>query len=150
MVAINMAVIRSLRVTRTPLQMAAELGNIAALQLLIKNGAAVNAEPAESGGGTALQLTAIGGFIGIAEELLKRGANVNAPPAKRQGRTALERAVEHARIDMVGFPLNAGAKIRKSGHRQYDQLLKFAEGNGHRVVLEVLESFARIDENVMV
>lgn len=121
-----------------------------ALQVLIKNGAAINAAPAEEAGGTALQLAAIGGFIGIAEELLKRGADVNAPPSKRQGRTALEGAVEHGRIDMVRFLLNAGAEIGSPGHRQYKRLLNFAKENGHRVVLEMLESHAHSSENVMV
>ena len=122
--------------------MAAELGNMAALQVLIENGAAVNAQPARFGGGTALQLAAIGGFIGIAEELLRRGADVDAPPAKLQGRTALEGAVEHGRIDMVRFLLNAGAEINSPGQGQYDRLVKLAKANGQRVVLDVLEPYA--------
>jgi ankyrin repeat protein len=135
-------------ISRTPIQMAAELGKMEALQVLIKSGATINAKPADEAGGTALQLAAIGGFIGIAEELLKRGADVNAPPSKRQGRTALEGAVEHGRIDMVWFLLNAGAEIGSPGHRQYERLLRLAKENGHRVILEMLETLPRSEENV--
>ncbi|KAN0106614.1 Ankyrin repeat-containing domain protein [Hyaloscypha variabilis] len=143
---VNLAATRGIR--RTPLQMAAELGKMEALQVLINNGAEINAKPADEAGGTALQLAAIGGFIGIAEELLKRSADVNAPPSKRQGRTALEGAVEHGRIDMVRFLVNAGAEIGSPGHRQYERLLRLAKENGHRVILEMLETLPRSEENV--
>ena len=47
-------------ITRTPLQKAAELGDIKMITLLINNGADVNAPAARADGGTSLQLAAIG------------------------------------------------------------------------------------------
>ena len=92
---------------RTPLQKAAEVGNLKIVQLLMTRGADVNAPPAVRGGATALQLAAIGGYIGIVVVLLDNGANVFASAARMNGRTALEGAAEHGQIDMIKVLFNA-------------------------------------------
>ncbi|KAI0911625.1 hypothetical protein F4823DRAFT_584960 [Ustulina deusta] len=73
-------------VRRTPLEMAAENGDLEMVKLLIQHGADVNAEPSIAMGGTALQLAAISGNCNLAAELLQRGALLHMPPPTIGGR----------------------------------------------------------------
>ncbi len=66
----------------TPLQLAAETGNTAIIQLLLTAGADVESANAE--GQTALMSVARTGNVAAAQLLIKRGANVNA--SERFGR----------------------------------------------------------------
>ena len=88
--------------SRTPLQLAVEIGNLEVIDYLLNNGAEVNAPPCIRGGATAHQFAAIKGNVGLTECLIQeRGADTNAPACRFQGRTALEGAAEHARLDML-------------------------------------------------
>ncbi|KAJ8130139.1 hypothetical protein O1611_g3491 [Lasiodiplodia mahajangana] len=94
------------------------------IDLLLKNGADVNAPPAKHNGRTALQAAAgrkdikrtqlfqgIGGLgtlpngqdenLRIIKLLLDQGADVNAPPAEYEGRTALQAAAGREKEDEV-------------------------------------------------
>lgn len=127
-------------IKRTPLQKAAELGNIKTVTLLINNGADVNAPAARAGGGTSLQLAAIGGFIPVACKLLNHKADVNAPASKINGRTALEGAAEHGRLDMIKLLLNAGAGSKGGDEGQLATAIALARENGFYYICDLLES----------
>ena len=129
-----------LGVKRTPLQRAAELGNLEIVDILVNRGADVNAPAAARGGGTALQLAAKGCHIPVACRLLSLGANVNAPASLANGRTALEAAAEHGRLDMVQILFNARAASRRSDRGQITNAIALAKGNGHFGVCDLLEA----------
>ena len=128
-------------VKRTPLQKAAEVGNVEILELLMNHGADIHAPPAWSGGATALQLAAIGGYIPLVCKLLSHGADVNAPGAKVYGRTALEGAAEHGRLDMVQILLNAGAGSPSSDQKQVQNAKELANEKGWPYIADLIEDF---------
>ena len=134
-------------VKRTPLQRAAEIGNLQIVELLIDHGADVHALPAWSGGGTALQLAAIGGYIPLVCRLINFGADVNAPGAKVHGRTALEGAAEHGRVDMVQVLLNAGAGAPGSDQRQVQNAKELAKEKGWPYIADLIEDYFSPETN---
>ncbi|KAF6828891.1 ankyrin repeat-containing domain protein [Colletotrichum musicola] len=75
---------------KTPLQVAARMGDMDLLDRLIRLGASINAPPYFKSGATALQAAAIQGFFGIVQKLLNLDADPNASGAELNGRTALE------------------------------------------------------------
>ena len=135
---VNFSALGSIK--RTPLQKAAEIGNIETVTLLINNGADVNAPAARSSGGTSLQLAAIGGYIPVACKLLNHKADVNAPGSKFNGRTALEGAAEHGRLDMIRLLLNAGAGSRRGDEKQVASAIALARENEFLYICDLLES----------
>jgi ankyrin repeat protein len=122
----------------TALQLAAREGRKEIVDILIENGANVDAPAATSFGATALQFAAIGGYLGIVSTLLENQADVNAAPAMLGGRTALEGAAEHGRIDMVKLLINAGANVHPSHCRR---AIKYALSNGHHATRELLPRY---------
>ena len=139
--------LRPCRSTRTPLQGAAELGDLILVQRLIDRGAEINAPAARKGGGTALQLAAIGRFIPVIQLLLKFKAKVDAPAGLIDGRTALEGAAEHGRLDTVALLLGAGAGGWGDDKKQFARATKFARENGHGAVCDLLED--HLNEHTM-
>ena len=131
------------QVKRTPLQRAAEIGDLEILQLLMNHGAEVNAPAAEKGGGTALQLAAIAGFLPVTLMPLNHKAKVDGPSAKVGGRTALEGAAEHGRLHTVKVLLNAGAGLQGHDERQFVRATALANVNGHSAVCVMLEDYLR-------
>ena len=128
-----------LRVKRTPLQRAAEVGSLEIVELLINYGANINAPAAMRSGGTALQLAAIGGYARIVCELLNRKADVHAPASKLYGRTALEGAAEHGRLDVVQILINAGAGSRPGDKGEIAKAQALAKENGFLYIYDLLE-----------
>jgi ankyrin repeat protein len=75
----------------TPLHLAAEMGHIRAVKLLLSLGANINAQ--FSSGQTPLMSACMGGHVDVVKELLKSGADVTM---KMEGQTALHIALEHS------------------------------------------------------
>jgi hypothetical protein len=126
--------------SRTPLQLAAELGCLEIVQLLVKERAQVNASPARRAGGTALQLAAISGNCNIAAELLSHGADPEAPPSNFDGRWPIEGAAEHGRLDMIEYLL----KVTLFDAEKCRRAMELARESGHMgccdLILEHVQS----------
>jgi ankyrin repeat protein len=92
-----------------PLISAAGAGENDAVELLLNNGADVNA--VDGFGRTALWHVALGGHADTARLLISRGANVNAPNGNySRGTTPLEKAIEEEEQDVVEVLLANGAR----------------------------------------
>ncbi|KAF4869998.1 Ankyrin-3 [Colletotrichum siamense] len=127
---------------RSPLQMAAEIGNLDLIHLLLNAGADVNSPAAQSYGATALQIAAIKGHLGVAKILVDLGANVNAPGATDEGgRTALEGAAEHGRIDTIQYLLSQGVETNAKGRISYLRVIRYAELEGHMAAAKLLKTW---------
>jgi ankyrin repeat protein len=134
-------------VTRTPLQYAAELGNLRMVGLLLSHNAIVNAKPARRGGGTALQFASITGNCIIAEVLLENGAKLDALPSKVHGRWPLEAAAEYGRLDMIHLLWNESIKRKTQvgfQRRQCLRAMKLAHQNGHMGCMNLIEELSGI------
>jgi ankyrin repeat protein len=129
------------RSTRSPLQLASEIGSLEIVQYLLGHGADVNAPPAQYAGATALQAAARGGYVSIANTLLNHGTDVNAAAAKFNGRTALEGAAEHGRIDMLQLLVDAGADIDRRADSQYTRAVEYAAKNRNNAAKKLLTNY---------
>jgi ankyrin repeat protein len=93
----------------TPLLMAAESGDAALLDLLLKAGAEVNAT--NDSGTTTLMIAAASGSAEAVRTLLAHGADINARE-KTYGQTALFFAADRNRADVVRLLLSKGADFK--------------------------------------
>ncbi|GKT44465.1 ankyrin repeat and KH domain-containing protein mask [Colletotrichum spaethianum] len=100
---------------KTPLQVAAEVGNLEAVRLLLGHGADINALPGSEFGRTALQAAVYGSnyenIPAIVELLLSFGADVNVSPAEKGGITALQGAAISGNITIAKTLLDQGANV---------------------------------------
>ncbi|KAK1566201.1 ankyrin repeat protein, partial [Colletotrichum navitas] len=126
---------------RSPIQVAAEQGDIALFEMLLRLGADINEPPITNHGGlTALQAASIKGYFGLVSKILDLHADPNAPGAEIEGRTALEGAAEHGRLDVVQLLLNSGVQTCGDGRRRYVRAIEFARREGHHAVVTLLKS----------
>ena len=131
-----------LGITRTPLQLATELGSYEIVEFLIRHcDADVNAEPCIWDGRTALQLAASLCFVQIAELLLRYGADINAPRGKYEGRTAFEGAAEYGRIEMLLFLSHNGLHLRLD-REQACRAMELATKNGQPAASELVKTIS--------
>ncbi|KAK4448806.1 ankyrin repeat-containing domain protein [Podospora aff. communis PSN243] len=88
---------------RTPLQLAAEMNQLEAVEILLDHGAEINAHAATERGRTALQAASASEDANLVmiELLLQKGADVNAPAASQGGVTALQAAAIRGHINIA-------------------------------------------------
>ncbi|KAF4445530.1 hypothetical protein F53441_10727 [Fusarium austroafricanum] len=98
---------------RTPLQLAAEMGQVKALKLLLYHKADPNASPAHLHGRTALQAAASSetACIEAVKLLLDEGAGINAAPAPFGGISALQGAAIKGHFQIALLLIRKGAKV---------------------------------------
>ncbi|KAH8129300.1 ankyrin repeat-containing domain protein [Trichoderma asperelloides] len=98
---------------RTPLQLAAEMGQVEAVKLLLDHQADPNALPARRHGMTALQAAASSeaACMETVELLLTAGAAINADPAALGGITALQGAAIKGHFQIAMLLIEKGANV---------------------------------------
>ena len=98
---------------RTPLQLAAETGQLDLVRILLEHGSDINAPAAHSNGRTALQAAASStvSCIEVVKLLLSKGAEVNAMPAAVGGVTALQGAAIQGNINVAWLLIEKGADV---------------------------------------
>jgi ankyrin repeat protein len=98
---------------RTPLQLAAEKGQLESIRLLLDSGASPNESPAHKHGRTALQAAASceTPSMELIQLLLSHGAVINAPPAASGGITALQGAAIRGHINIAQMLIENGAEV---------------------------------------
>lgn len=98
---------------RTPLQLAAEMGQVEAVKLLLDYQADPNALPAQRHGMTALQAAASSetACMETVELLLSAGAAINADPAAFGGITALQGAAIKGHFQIAMLLIRKGANV---------------------------------------
>ncbi|UKZ69232.1 uncharacterized protein TrAtP1_010241 [Trichoderma atroviride] len=98
---------------RTPLQLAAEMGQVDAVKLLLDHQADPNALPAHRHGKTALQAAASSetACIETVELLLNAGATINADPAPLGGISALQGAAIKGYFQIAMLLIEKGANV---------------------------------------
>ncbi len=117
----------------SPVADAAMNGDRAAVQLLLKKKADVNARQAD--GATALQWAAYRDDLQLADVLIAAGANPKIP--NREGATALQLASLHGSAAMMEKLLIAGAEVNERGVNGETPLM-FAARNGSLQALNLL------------
>ncbi|KAF2971322.1 hypothetical protein GQX73_g2287 [Xylaria multiplex] len=101
---------------RTPLQLAAEMGKLELVRMLLDHGANPNSTAACFHGRTALQAAASSESPNeeIVQLLINKGAQVNAPPADTGGITALQGAAICGHINIALLLIENGANVNAS------------------------------------
>ncbi|KAH7007352.1 ankyrin repeat-containing domain protein [Ilyonectria destructans] len=95
----------------TPIQVISISGIERAVQLLITEGADLNAPASEGFGCTALQGAILYGKGSIVKILLAARADINAPSSSEVGVTALQAAIETGNNELIKTLLDSGANI---------------------------------------
>jgi ankyrin repeat protein len=122
---------------RTPLQCAAENGNLKLVKRLIAMGANVNEPPAKRVGVTSLQIASRKGFFGIVEALLEAGADPNLPGPMPWLRTPLEEAAQEGRLDIISLFM---AQKNLPGDQQVENANRLATKAKFTAAAELVDS----------
>jgi ankyrin repeat protein len=125
---------------RTPVIIASEWGQTAALKLLLENGGDVN--QAMNDGSTPLFVASVWGQTAALKLLLRHGANVHK--LNNQGVPPVWIAASEGHTDALHTLLKAGANARTA---EYDghPTIHIAAENGHLPVVRVLAEFWPLD-----
>jgi len=118
---------------RTPLHEAAISGHIGVVEILLNNGARVDA--LDNMGYTPLHRAVENGHTDVAKLLIDKGADVNAETL--EGLTPLHIAIRNNNIDLVKFLLSAGADIDAKNYRDQTPL-DLAPRRGQAEIVELL------------
>ncbi|KAF2234348.1 ankyrin [Viridothelium virens] len=96
----------------TALQAACEAGNEKIIDILLQEGAEINADGGGLIGKSALAAASGAGHFGIVKKLLDLGADINQLGHKVYGYTALSAAVEQGDFDLVDYLVQRGAGVQ--------------------------------------
>jgi ankyrin repeat protein len=122
---------------RTPLQCAAENGNLKLAQRLIAMGANVNESPMKQVGVTSLQIASRKGYFRIVEVLLEAGADPNLPGPMPWLRTPLEEAAQMGRVDIITLLM---AQKNFPGDNQIENARRLATEEKFTTAAELVDS----------
>jgi len=121
----------------SPLGLASFFGQKEAAELLLDNGANVNAAALNSQRVMPLHSAVAGQHLGIAKLLVEHGALVNAE--QEGGFTPLHGACQNGQVEMVKLLLDNGADIHALSHEGRSALF-FAREGSHTQVIALLEA----------
>ncbi len=122
---------------RTPLQLAAENGNLKLVNRLIKMDVNVNEPSAKRVGVTSLQIASRKGYFGIVEALLEAGADPNLPGPMPLLRTPLEEAAQMGRVDIISLFM---AQKNLPSDEQVENAKRFATEAKFTAAAELVDS----------
>lgn len=123
----------------TPLQLAACRGHTQTVQLLISEGANVNAAP-QMCRLTALQSAAFAGHLNTIHVLMEANADVNASATGPDGLTALQGASERGHVHIVDLLLREYADVNAPASARGATALQFAAAERHLEIIQLLLS----------
>jgi ankyrin repeat protein len=121
----------------SPLGLAAFFGQKETVELLLENGAEVNAASLNSQRVMPLHSAVAGQHFEIAKRLIEHGALVNAE--QEGGFTPLHSACQNGQLEMVKLLLDNGADIHALSHEGRSTLY-FAREGSYTPVIELLEA----------
>ena len=123
----------------TALQVAAENGHEAIVQMLIEKGVDVNAAVVRNSGKTAVQAAAGHGHEAIMKLLINAGAAIDAEAARDSGRTALQAAAENGHEAIVKLLIDKGVDVNALAAKYSGRTaLQAATQNGHEAIVKLL------------
>jgi Carboxypeptidase regulatory-like domain/Ankyrin repeats (3 copies)/Ankyrin repeats (many copies) len=125
----------------TPLFIAVETGDIEIVQLLLDNGAKINAQ--DKGKQTPLMRLDDDATTELVRLLVRYGAKVNA--ADKQGNTALTLAAGGADAEVIKALIDAGADVNAASKSGQTALMQAAENDDLESVKLLLEAGARVN-----
>lgn len=120
----------------TPLHLAAFFGQAEIAEVLLANGAKVNARSSNPMQNTPLHAAAAGKHANLVSVLLAHGADVNSQ--QQGGWTALHAAAQNGDIELARLLLALGADANPRADNQ-QTALDLAMTKGHQAVAELLE-----------
>jgi ankyrin repeat protein len=124
----------------TPLHLACFFGHATLAEMLIAQGAEVNARSRNGMQNTPLHAAAAGRNRDAVRVLLEHGADVNA--RQEGGWRALHAASQNGDVEMVRLLIAGGADVQARAENQQNALY-MALTKGHPAVVEVLEAYAQ-------
>jgi ankyrin repeat protein len=123
----------------TPLHLACFFGQPGIAEVLIANGADVNARSRNPMQNAPLHAAAAGRSKDAVRTLLEHGADVNA--RQEGGWTALHAASQNGDVEMVRLLIAGGADVKARADNQQNAM-DLALGKGHQAVVDVLDEYA--------